>query len=152
MLFVGVQVGGTILVSVLSIWRGHGAYLHPRNLAMYACAGGGLMLWYQTETAVYSIAISIAISMLGGLATIAKAYRAPHSECRFTWLMLLTASICAVFSVQGFDPVLLAYPVYLLVLYTAVVMAMYLGRNRAASAIPFASYRALATSSASASS
>lgn len=39
--FVGVQVGGTILVSILSIWRGHGSFINLRNMAMYVCAAIG---------------------------------------------------------------------------------------------------------------
>ncbi len=141
MWFVGVQVGGTIFVSILSIWRGYGAFLQPRNLIMYACAAFGLALWYQMETAIYAIAISIGISLLGGVVTVRKAYCAPQSECVVSWTVLLLASVCAVFSVRGFDPVLLAYPVYLLTLYSAIVVAMYLGRTRQIYALPFKSSR-----------
>lgn len=149
--FVGVQVGGTILVSILSIWRGHGAFLTLRNLAMYVIAAIGLVLWYQMETAIYAIAIAIAISLMGGLVTVGKAYRAPQTECPISWTILLLASICAVFSVAGFDPVLLAYPMYLLTLYLAVVMAMYLGRIRQIYDVPFRTSRNLAAPPPSAS-
>ena len=142
--FVAVQVGGTIFVSILSIWRGNGAFLHPRNLVMYGFAAVGLLLWYQMETAIFAILIAIGISLMGGMVTIAKAYAVPHSECMLSWSILLLASVFAVFSVEGFDPVLLAYPMYLLTLYLSIILAMYLGRARQVYDVPFRTSRVLA--------
>jgi hypothetical protein len=128
--FAGVQVTGTIIVFLLSIRTGIGAYLTRSDYAVLSVAAMGLVLWYFTETATYALAITISISLLGGLATAVKAYRDPDSETLTTWVVSLIASVCAVLSVGRFDPVLLAYPLYLLTLYTAFVIAILAGRVR----------------------
>ncbi len=128
--FAAVQVTGTIIVFALSIRSGTGAYLSRSDYAILFAASVGLVLWYFTENAGYALAITISISLLGGLATAIKAYKDPESETLVTWVVSLIASVCAVMSVGRFDPVLLAYPLYLLTLYTAFVVAILMGRAR----------------------
>ncbi|MCY4178974.1 MAG: hypothetical protein OXC60_07370 [Litoreibacter sp.] len=128
--FVGVQVGSTIGICVLSIWLGAGQYLSRKNKIVFGIASLGLVAWYFTETAVYALAISIAISLIGGLVTVEKAYRNPDSETLVTWVMGLVAAGFAALSVGQLDLVLLAYPFYLITLYAAIVCAVMLGRLR----------------------
>ncbi|MEM7470060.1 MAG: hypothetical protein AAF340_01825 [Pseudomonadota bacterium] len=134
--FVGVQVGGTIFICLLSITRGAGAYMCRKNLIVFGIAGLGLIAWYFTETAVYALAISISISLLGGAVTVEKAFRDPESETLVTWGMAWVASVLAGLSVGVWDPILLAYPAYLLALYTAIVGAVLLGRRRRSLPVP----------------
>lgn len=132
--FAGVQVAGTVIILLLSIRRGSGTFLSNTDFGILAAAGVGLVLWYFTETAAYALAITISISLLGGLATAVKAFYAPHSETLSTWVISFIASIFAVLSVGKADLILLAYPVYLLVLYLAFIIAILLGRVRRAAA------------------
>ena len=126
--FAGVQAGGTVLVCVLSLWIGVGHYLSRKNLMLFILAGIGLFLWYLTDTAIYALIIAISISFLGGAVTVVKAYKSPQSETISTWMISLLASVCAVFSVGALDIILLAYPLYLLTLYSAIVLATWLAR------------------------
>ena len=128
--FAGVQVGGTIIVFVLSIWIGQGRYLSKSDYLILAAAGVGLVLWYLTENAAYALAITISISLLGGVATVVKAYREPESETLITWVVSFVASICAILSVGVLDYTLLAYPLYLFTLYLSFIVAILLGRRR----------------------
>lgn len=128
--FAGVQVSGTVTVFLLSIWKGQGVYLRKADYLVLAIAGVGLLLWYFTETAAYALAITISISLMGGALTVTKSYARPESETLITWVISLVASICALFAVGKFDPVLLAYPTYLFTLYTLFVGAILLGRRR----------------------
>jgi hypothetical protein len=130
LVFTGAQVSGTLIVCALSVNGGAGSYVSRKNLGLLGGALAGLVAWYLTDTAVYSLAISISISLLGGLSTVQKAYRAPESETLTTWGMGWVASILAVLSVGQLNPILLAYPVYLLVLDTAITAAIILGRMR----------------------
>ncbi len=130
LLFAGVQVSGTIIVFLLSIKFGAGEYLSRKNQRILLVAALGLVAWYTTENAAYALAITISISLLGGAVTVHKAYLDPDSETLSTWVVALIASICAVLSVGKLDLTLLAYPLYLLTLYTAIVVAMVLGRMR----------------------
>ncbi len=127
--FAGVQVSGTVIVLLLSIWRGVGHYLKTTDFLVLACAAFGLVLWQQTESAAYALVITISISLLGGSVTVIKSYRDPDSETMVTWVVSLFASICAICSVGQLDFVLLAYPLYLFTLYGTIVLAMALGRS-----------------------
>ncbi|MEM6624417.1 MAG: hypothetical protein AAF674_19510 [Pseudomonadota bacterium] len=126
--FAGVQVSGTIVVFTLSIFVGRGHFLSRVDALVLVAAGVGLVLWYHTDTAVYALAITIAISLLGGAVTIAKAYRDPDSETMSTWLISFVAALAAIAAVGKLDWVILAYPLYLLVLNAGIVGAMLLGR------------------------
>ena len=127
--FIGVQVLGTLIIFVLSIWRGAGQYLSRENGIILGVSAVGLVSWYLTDSAVYALAISISVSALGGMGTIRKAYLDPGSETQSTWLISSAAALLGVVSVGAADPVLLAYPVYLLVLYLGIVVAMWLGER-----------------------
>lgn len=122
--FAGVQVSGTIIVFILSIAFGSGKFLNPSDFVILAIAGAGLILWFFTETAAYALLITISISLLGGIVTVLKAFRKPKSETMTTWAMSLFASVCAILSVGKADLILMAYPLYLFALYSAIVLAM----------------------------
>ena len=82
--FSGVQASGTIIVSLLSVRFGTGNFLSRADSFILTGATLGLCLWYATDSAVYALAISIGISTLGGILTVAKAYRAPDSCLLYT--------------------------------------------------------------------
>ena len=128
--FAGVQVASTIIILVLSIWVGTGKFLGKSDYMILVAASIGLLLWYFTDNAAYALAITISISLLGGMATIVKAYRDPESETLITWVVSLVASVCAILSVGVVDPTLLAYPLYLFTLYLGFIVAIVLGRAR----------------------
>lgn len=128
--FAGAQVTGTVVVFLLSIGLGIGGFLNRRDCLVLLCALAGLALWYVTDTAIYALAITISISLLGGSITVLKAFREPESETMSTWFLSLLASTCAIFSVGTMDWVILAYPLYLFTLNGAIVIAMLLGRMR----------------------
>lgn len=126
--FVGAQVGGTIIVFLLSIKMGKGAFLtRPDERALWI-AIIGLVIWYFTETAVYALALTITISLLGGVLTVIKAYRSPQTETTTTWALSFIASCCAILALGEGDPILIAYPLYLFLLNGAILVAIVIGR------------------------
>ncbi|MEL6453043.1 MAG: hypothetical protein AAFQ19_17455 [Pseudomonadota bacterium] len=130
--FAAMQVGCTVFIFALTIRRGNGAWLAPGDTYVLAAAGLGLLMWSVTHTAAYALGMAITVSLLGGICTVRKAYRAPGSETLSTWVLSTVAAALALLSVGTLDWVLLAYPAYLLVLYAAIVTAILLGRVRAA--------------------
>lgn len=127
LLFVSSQVFGTLVVCVLSIWFGSGQLLNKSNVTILGVATVGVGSWLLTETAVYGLVISIAVSALAGTRTVWKSYNAPTSENGRPWIMLLVASLFGMYSVGTQDWVLLAYPAYLAVLYATILMARMFG-------------------------
>lgn len=128
--FAGVQVSGTITVFLMSIMLGRGRFLDRGDGLVLALAAFGLLAWYLTDRAAYALAMTITISLLGGIATVAKAWRSPHSETLSTWVLSFFGSGCAVLAVGGTNWILLAYPLYLLTLNGAITAAILLGRAR----------------------
>lgn len=133
LVFTAAQVSGTLIVCALSVSHGAGSYVSRKNLVLFGLACAGLVAWYITQTAVYSLAISISISLLGGASTIHKAYLDPESETLSTWGIGWVASALAVLSIGRFEPILMAYPLYLLVLDTSIIVAILTGKARDAS-------------------
>ena len=134
--FAGVQVSGTILVFLLSVRKGFGAYIRTRDILVLGAATLGVLLWYYTDNSGYALAITISISLLGGSLTVLKAYEAPESETLLTWVLSFVASIFALFAVGSFAPILLAYPLYLFTLYGAFIIAIFAGRARRRPVLP----------------
>lgn len=129
--FAGAQVAGTVCVCVLAfVFRGSG-FLNWRDCGVLALAAGGLVAWYFTDTAIYALAITISISLAGGMVTVTKAYRDPDSETMTTWLFSGIASFLALLAVGTVDLVIMAYPLYLLTLNGMIVIAITMGRHRA---------------------
>ena len=120
--FAGVRVSGAIVVLLLALRFGAARRLKTSDYLILACAAVGLVLWYNTESAAYALAITISISLLGGSITVIKAYRHPGSETMTTWLVSIVSSFCAILSVGRFDAVLIAYPVYLFAMHGAIAL------------------------------
>ena len=125
--FAGAQVAGTIVICGLAIHRGFGAFLSGSDWLVLGLAGCGVVLWAITEDAAYALAITIAISLLGGSVTVLKAFREPDTETMSTWFISLFAALLGLAAVGSPDPLLLAYPLYLVTLYAMILGAQCLG-------------------------
>jgi len=126
--FAGAQVAGTLTVFLMSITYARGAFLTRPDERVVWIAVVGLVIWYFTEDAAYTLALTITISLLGGLLTLAKAYCRPGSETMMKWGLSFVAATCRIASVGTADWLLLAYPLYLFALNGMVVCAILCGR------------------------
>ncbi|MEL7167315.1 MAG: hypothetical protein AAFY52_08575 [Pseudomonadota bacterium] len=126
--FAGAQAGMTIVICVISLTHGRGALLSRVDERALWLAAIGVVVWYFTDAAAYALAVTISVSLLGGVLTVAKAYRDPDTETMMKWALSVVASALALVALPVWDPVLLAYPLYILALNAAVVSAMLLGR------------------------
>ena len=127
LLFVCVQAGFTALIFLMSLRYGMGSFVHRPDAKILGAAAIGLALWWLTESATWALAIAILVSALGGGATIVKTYHAPQSEPYSCWIISSVAAFLAILSVGSLNPVLLAYPVYLFVLYTGIIISKRVG-------------------------
>ncbi|MEM6727651.1 MAG: hypothetical protein AAF618_04050 [Pseudomonadota bacterium] len=127
LLFMGAQMGGTVLVLILSFWRGSGSFFNLADALVLAASSVGIAMALSTESAVYALALTIAIGTLAGALTVAKAFTAPQSECMLPWALHALASVFGVASVIGAGAFEMAYPLYLFALYAAILSANGLG-------------------------
>lgn len=134
--FTGAQMAGTNTIFLMSLWRGTGSLTEPADAAVVTLSGVGLGLWWWTDNPAWAMGLSITIGTLGGLLTVAKAFRRPHSEALGPWLLQWLAALLGVASVIGTTALELAYPLYLFLLYSGIVGATLGGRTLPRHALP----------------
>lgn len=127
---VGAQAISTTTIFLLSLTHGAGGFMRGADALVLLSAAAGLGLWALTDTAVYALLISVSISALGGWVTILKSFRYPRSETPVTWAISLFAALLVVVAVGPGNWVLLVYPMYLVTLNAAILLALYLGAYR----------------------
>ena len=125
----GVQTLGVFLIFILSIRYGVGGLVR-RDIVALVAAGAGLILWYLTNEAAIALVFVIIIDAIGGALTVLKSYEDPGSETLITWLLSGTSGIFAALAVGSLNYILLAYPIYIVAINYAVVVAILLGKAR----------------------
>lgn len=129
LLYAGAQTMMTVLVFVLSVLFGSGKLLHKVDFLLLGVALVGLIMWYQSDSAVYALLCAVGISAIGGVAIAVKAFLFPDSETLSAWLLCLVGAVFGMLSVGlSSDWVLYVYPAYLLVLYAVIVLSLLIGR------------------------
>lgn len=136
--FVGSQVAGTIAVFALSLVKGQGRYLSRTDMGVLSLAVAGLFLWHITQEPAAALAIVIAVSALGGALTVAKCLKDPGSETVSTWGLSWLAAGLGLVALEQWEPILLAYPLYLMTLYSCFMAAIWAGRLRDRALVPVA--------------
>lgn len=117
------------IVGVLSIKYGVGGFT-KRDVRALIGAGAGLVLWYTTSEPAWALFFVIMVDSIGTFLTAIKAYENPESETLSTWVMSGTSGIFGTLAVGALQPILLAYPVYIIVANYTVVICMLWGKKR----------------------
>ncbi len=123
------QTLAVLIIVILSIKYGAGGFT-KRDIRALIAAGIGLILWYITNEAAWALFFVIAIDSIGTLLTAVKAYEDPESETFSTWIMSGTSGIFGALAVGVLNPVLLAYPLYLVVANYLIVVMILLGKRK----------------------
>ena len=124
----GGQTLAVLIVVLLAIKYGTGGFTR-RDIFALIGTGIGLVLWYLTNEAAFALAMVILVDSIGSLLTAIKVYHNPESETLSTWAMSGTSGIFGTLAVGSLNPILLAYPVYIIVANYSIAMAMLLGRR-----------------------
>lgn len=125
----GVETVGVTLIFLLSLPYGVGG-LKKRDIIALIVAVFGLVLWLFTKDATYALFLTILVDGAGAILTVIKAYETPGSETLSTWLLAGIAGILSTLSVGSFNLILLSYPLYIIVINFAVIIAMELGKRK----------------------
>jgi hypothetical protein len=123
------QTIAVLVIVVLSIKYGVGGFT-KRDIKALIAAVIGLVLWYFTNEALYALIIVILIDSIGSFLTFIKSLEDPESETLMTWLLSGTSGVFGALAVGSFDPVLLAYPLYIVIANYSIVTALLLGRRK----------------------
>jgi hypothetical protein len=132
------QAVGNATVLLVALRYGTGGCTRTDITAVVmACAG--VAFWRGTHNPTAALLIFIAVDALAASLTIVKAYRDPHSEPLSTWVLSDVSGAFSVLAVGRPSLLLLAYPVYVSVANTVLIVCLIAGRRRrrlAAPAIP----------------
>lgn len=124
------QTLATLIIVLLSIKYGVGGFT-KRDIRALIAAGIGLIIWYFTKEAAWALIIMIMIDSIGTLLTAIKTYEDPKSETMSTWAISGTSGIFGLLAVGTFsNPILLLYPIYIIVANYLIIVMMVLGRKR----------------------
>ena len=130
-LFFGSTAALVLIVFILSIRKGVGGGTNF-DKAVLVVATLLLAYWIFSRDTYYSTLIAIAIDSAGALPSIIKAYKSPETEVYLQWLLAAIAGLLSMFAVPTISFILIAYPAYVFVMNTVIVIAKYLGQKKIA--------------------
>lgn len=125
----GGQTLAVLIIVLLSVKYGVGGFT-KRDIRALIAAGIGLILWYITKEAAWALLIVIAIDSVGTLLTAIKSYENPESETFSTWVISGMSGIFGALAVGTFQPILLVYPIYIIIANYTIVTTLLLGRRK----------------------
>jgi len=123
------QTLGTVTIFILSLKYGHGGWV-KRDIFALIVALLGLGLWFVTHDAIYALIITIFVDAIGALLTTLKATEHPESETTSTWILSGISGLLGTVAVGYWNPVLMAYPFYVFVANSTVLLGIYIGYSR----------------------
>lgn len=128
LLFAGMQAAGATTIYLLSLQYGVGRLLDRPGVMRLFLIGIAVALSFLSKSAGFMLAACIFISAIAGLATVKKAFHAPESETLLSWFAFFSGSALALISVGHWEPLLIVFPAYLVVLYGSIIAAILFGK------------------------
>ena len=129
-LFFGSTVFLVITVFALSIRKGIGRAT-KFDLAVLSGAALLFVAWIVSRDTRSSTLIAVFIDGLAAFPTFIKAYRAPHTEAYLQWILAAVSGLLSMLAVTRADYILYVYPLYVLGMNAAIVLAKFFGERRA---------------------
>ncbi len=126
-LFIGMALA-TAVIFAISLFKGVGGHT-KLDIACLIGAGLGLLLWYALKTPTASIIANLFVATFAMIPTLQKAYVAPGSETRITWLIGTLAACLGILAVNSSSGILYVMPVYAALSQLAVYLILVLKNN-----------------------
>ncbi len=127
----GLQLAGTVAVLAVLAARGEWRWGFGRGVLL----GGSvavMAVWPFTHTPAAAVCLVLAVEGAGMVLVILGAYRRPGSETPLTWKVFTLAGLLDLRALSRHaTPLLYAYPAFFVVMGSAVLAAIGLGRRRA---------------------
>lgn len=130
------HMASNLTIFLLALKYGYGRFT-KLDWGSLALAGFGMALWWFTKEPAAALLIAIFVDSIGVALVVKKAYRAPHTETLSSWLFGVGVGLCATLAVGSLNPILLAYPVYVM-LNSALTAGTIIVRRRMLAPAPMA--------------
>lgn len=112
-----------IMVVMYSIIRKVGVWATSRmDMVFFGLGIVGLILWKTLDLPVLALICAIIADFAFGLPTIIKTYKDPASETSFVWITVTISGLLSLFAIQSFAFHEIAYPLYLFIFDTTVLL------------------------------
>lgn len=135
LLMFGWLVVNNLIIVVLSFRRDGGYGVTPANVVCFSLAVAAVALWQATDSALVALICVLFADGIGGWMIVIKSLRHPHTETLFMWGLGVVGCTLNVLAVGGFNVILLAATVQLLIFNVLIVGAILLGRSTTPEAI-----------------
>lgn len=117
-----------LTIFALALKYGYGRFT-KLDWGSLGLAAFGMALWWFTKEPAVALLIAIFVDSIGVALVVKKAYRSPHTETLSSWLLGVGVGLSASLAVGSLNPILLAYPVYVM-LNSAVTAGTIIVRRR----------------------
>jgi hypothetical protein len=118
-------------VFILSFTKGLGGGSTQDKLSLVV-AGLLFIWWIYSKDSIYSTYIVIAIDSIGALLTAQKAYKEPETEAYLQWVTSGISAMLGILAIESYSIILLAYPLYVVIGNSVIVLAKYIGSKKGA--------------------
>lgn len=112
----GLAVGPLTICAVSIIRRDARWRLTWFDALCGACAAAGLVLWQLTSDPLVAIAFAIAADIFGGIPTLIKIYRYPHTEKAFPYFLSMVSMVVTLLTITQWNFASAAFPIYILII------------------------------------
>lgn len=129
LLFSGLDTLASILILGLSLKFGVGGHTKLDVVALFVATVGVLISIFVKEPIISLLGVIIA-DVSGVALTVKKVYEKPESETTITWMLVGTASLFGVLSVDHFAFGVLLYPAYLMLANYTVPFVQFIRRTK----------------------
>lgn len=111
------SIAGYSIVRKVGVWS-TGIY----DFVFFGIGILGLILWQVLNIPIIALVCAIVADLSFGLPTIIKTYKDPSTETSFVWMTATISGLLSLFAVQSFAFHEVAYPLYLFVYDTLVLL------------------------------
>lgn len=111
---------GSILIFLLSIWRGMGGWSTVDVVCLLTSALG-MVFWKMTANPLYGLIFFIGSDFVAQVPMLIKTYRFPETEVWTFYFLDVLASLCTLAALEHWSMGELVYPLYVVVLDTSII-------------------------------
>jgi hypothetical protein len=120
---------GVSTIALLSIKYGVGGFTKRDKIGLCGVVLS-LILWYLTNEPAVALILVILIDFIGAVLTIIKAYEHPESETLSMWLWAGVFGTIGAISVGSWNPILIAFPIYVGAIDLITAFVIIIARNK----------------------
>jgi hypothetical protein len=118
---IGVFAVGSVVILILSLWRGDWKWELTETICTVGCAVAIFLWWWQGPT--WSIACSVAAMFIGGLPMVWDTWHRPHEQVSTTWMVFFLACAVSLAAVPAWTITFALYPA-VGVLYNGIMLVL----------------------------